>query len=137
MRPPRVAPAVVAVAGGAERMHSPAMTYWQGAARWINGALLAVLAVLLADGLLRLLGARTGNVLVGGARLIAGWLLFPFSGMFAGQPHLVTLVLGVLGYVVVAVVLLTVITARRPAPRPPAHRPTPEPSARPRPPRRT
>jgi hypothetical protein len=86
------------------------MTYWHGPPRWINGVLLAVLAVIVFDGLLRLLGGNAVNPIVGGVRAVAGVLLFPFAAMFAGQPHLVTIVLSVVSYVGLAVVLLAVVT---------------------------
>jgi hypothetical protein len=73
------------------------MSYWQGPARWINLVLLGVLGVILVDGLLRLLGASADNLLVGGVRTVADVLLFPVAGVFAGQPHGVTMLFGVLG----------------------------------------
>lgn len=85
------------------------MTYWEGPYRWINAALLAVLAVLTLDGLLRLVGASEDNLLVRGVRALATPFAAPFDGLWAEQPHVVTYVLAVLGYVVLVLLVFAVL----------------------------
>lgn len=85
------------------------MTYWEGPYRWINAALLAVLAVLSLDGVLRLVGASEDNLIVRGVRALANPLTAPFDGLWEGQPHAVTWLLAVVGWIVLVLVVFAVM----------------------------
>lgn len=99
------------------------MTYWEGPYRWINTALLAVLAVLTLDALLRLAGASEANLIVRGVRALANPVAAPFDGLWADQPHVVTYLLAVVGYILLVLIVFAVLrtlearAARRAAPR--------------------
>ncbi|HWB70975.1 MAG TPA: hypothetical protein VG452_02065 [Egibacteraceae bacterium] len=83
--------------------------YWEGPARWINTVLLVVVGFIGLDTLFRLLQAREANAIVGFVRAVAGWFLAPFRGMFAGQDYLLTALMAVLGYCLLAAIFLAVV----------------------------
>jgi len=89
------------------------MEYWQGPARWVNTALLAVLTLFGVHGLLLLVGAQESNVLVGLIARLARALLTPVAGIVPGQGPLVTTVLGAVFAVGTALVVLAVIRGRQ------------------------
>lgn len=84
------------------------MEYWQGPARWINTILLAVVGFIGFATLFELLGAREQNVIVRFVAMVAGWFLAPFQGMFDDQEFLLTAIIAVLGYSLVAGIALAV-----------------------------
>lgn len=89
------------------------MEYWQGPARWINTALVAVLALFGVHGLLLLIGAQETNPLVGLVARLARGLLTPVAGIVPGQGPLLTTVLGAVLAVVTALVVLAVLRGRQ------------------------
>jgi hypothetical protein len=95
------------------------MSYWEGPSRWINAVLLFILGFLGFHAFFLLLNAQEGNLIVGLVAAVAGFFLAPFEGMFAGQPDLVTILLAVLGYCLLAGIALAITksvqTSRREA----------------------
>lgn len=81
---------------------------WDSASRWINTALLVVVGVIGFDTLFRLLAANETNVIVGFTRAVADVLLAPFQGMFDAQEYLLTALIAVLGYALLAGIALAV-----------------------------
>lgn len=102
------------------------MEYWEGPSRWINTILLAIVGFVGLDTLFQLLGANPANGIVRVVRGVAGFVLAPFDGMFPNQAFLLTALIGVLGYALLAGVALAVVrsvqSSRRPASRRPDDR---------------
>jgi hypothetical protein len=84
------------------------MNYWEGPARWINTLLLVIVGFVGLDTLFQLLGALEGNAIVRLVRAIAGFFLAPFEGMFEDQEYLLTAIIAVLGYSLLAGIALAV-----------------------------
>jgi hypothetical protein len=84
------------------------MNYWEGPARWINTILLVIVGFIGFDTLFELLNANTDNVIVGFTESVAGWFLAPFQGMFPEQDYLLTALIAILGYSLLAGVALAV-----------------------------
>jgi hypothetical protein len=84
------------------------VSYWEGPSRWINAVLLFILGFIGFDTFFRLLGARDSNAIVGGVRAVAGLFLAPFAGMFEGQSDLVTALIAVAGYCLLAGIALAI-----------------------------
>lgn len=84
------------------------MDYWEGPARWINTILLVIVAFVGFDTLFRLLNANEENVIVGTVAAVAGFFLAPFEGMFPDQEFLLTAIIAVLGYSLLAGIALAV-----------------------------
>lgn len=85
------------------------MEYWQGPARWINTILLVIIGFVGFATLFDLLGAREENVIVRFVNSVAGVFLAPFEGMFNDQEFLLTAIIAVLGYSLLAGIALAVI----------------------------
>lgn len=94
------------------------MNYWEGPARWINTILLVIVGFIGFDTLFQLLNANEDNVLVGFTADVAEFFLAPFQGMFPEQEYLLTALIGILGYSLLAGILLA-ITRSVQASRPP------------------
>lgn len=88
--------------------HTGQVSYWEGPSRWINAVLLFILGFIGFDTFFRLLGARDSNAIVGGVRAVAGLFLAPFAGMFEGQSDLVTALIAVAGYCLLAGIALAI-----------------------------
>lgn len=84
------------------------MSYWEGPSRWINALLLFILGFLGFHALFLLLGAQESNFIVGFVGAIAGLFLAPFEGMFAGQSALLTILIAVLGWCLLAGIALAI-----------------------------
>jgi hypothetical protein len=84
------------------------MSYWEGPSRWINALLLFILGFLGFDAFFRLLGANESNLIVGIVRAVAGVFLAPFNGMFDWQSPLLTTLIAVLGYCLLAGIALAI-----------------------------
>lgn len=84
------------------------MNYWEGPARWINTILLVIVGVVGFDTLFKLLDANEGNAIVGFVAAVARVFLAPFQGMFDDQDFLLTAVIAVLGYSLLAGIALAV-----------------------------
>lgn len=84
------------------------MGYWQGVSRWINTVLLLIVAFIGFDTLFRLLEANKNNAIVSFVRDVAAFLLAPFDGMFNDQSYLLTALIAVLGYCLVAAIILMI-----------------------------
>jgi hypothetical protein len=82
------------------------MNYWEGPARWVNTLLLVIVGFVGLDTLFQLLGALEDNLIVRFVRAIAGFFLAPFEGMFENQEFLLTAIIAVLGYSLLAGVAL-------------------------------
>lgn len=96
------------------------MNYWDSVGRWINTLLLFIVGIISFDTLFRLLEAQESNVIVGVTRLLAGTFLVPFRGMFGDQEYVLTSLVAVLGYALLAGIALSVlrgVQATRVAPR--------------------
>lgn len=87
------------------------MRYWEGPARWVNAVLLTVVGFIALDTLFRLLEANPGNVLVGFVRAVASIFLAPFRDMFAEQQFLLTALIAVMGWSLLAAIVLAVLRA--------------------------
>ena len=85
------------------------MSPWDGASRWINTVLLVVVGFVGFDTLFRLLDANEDNVIVGFTRSVAGPFLAPFQGMFDDQEYLLTALIAVLGYALLAGIALAIV----------------------------
>jgi hypothetical protein len=85
------------------------MSYWEGPARWINTILLVIIGFVGFDTLFRLLQAREENAIVGVVRSAATVFLAPFEGMFEEQEYLMTAIIAVLGYCLLAAIVLAVV----------------------------
>lgn len=96
------------------------MNYWDTAGRWINILLLFVVGVISFDTLFRLLEAQDSNVIVRIMRTFSTIFLVPFRGMFGDQEYVMTALVAVLGYALLAGIALSVlrgVQATRSAPR--------------------
>lgn len=89
------------------------MDYWSGPARWINTALLFVLGWILLDAMLLWVRKDSPNVIVRLVRAVAGLFLAPFEGILADQPALLTSVIAVLAYILLACIVLAVLHSRQ------------------------
>lgn len=85
------------------------MEYWQGPARWINTILLVIVGFVGFATLFELLGAREENLIVRFVTTVAGVFLAPFQGMFDDQEFLLTAIIAVLGYSLLAGIALAVV----------------------------
>lgn len=98
------------------------MNYWDSVGRWINTLLVFIVGVLAFDALFRLLEANEDNVIVAFVRGLAVVFLVPFHGMFGEQDYVLTTLIGVLGYALLAGIALGVLRslqASRAQPAPP------------------
>lgn len=84
------------------------MDYWQGPARWINTMLLIIVGFVGFATLFDLLGARDENMIVRFVNSVSGFFLAPFEGMFEGQELLLTAIIAVLGYSLLAGIALAI-----------------------------
>jgi hypothetical protein len=95
------------------------MSYWEGPSRWINALLLFILGFCGFDAFFRLLNANESNLIVGAVRTVARVFLAPFDGMFDWQSPLLTTLIAVLGYCLLAGIALAITksvqTSRRDA----------------------
>lgn len=85
------------------------MNYWDSVGRWINTLLVFIVGVLAFDALFRLLEANEDNVIVSFVRVLSVVFLVPFQGMFGEQDYLLTTLVGVLGYALLAGIALGVL----------------------------
>ncbi|MBW3602696.1 MAG: hypothetical protein KY434_08365 [Actinobacteria bacterium] len=85
------------------------MNYWEGPSRWVNTALLVVVGFIGFDTLFRVLGANRNNAIVGFVRSVSKLFLSPFAGMFTRQHFLLTAVIAILGYCLLAGIILAVL----------------------------
>lgn len=84
-------------------------SYWEGPSRWINTALLVIAGFIGLDALLRLLGANPENGMVSFVRSVAGIFLAPFQNMFADQQYLLTAIIAILGWSLLAGLILAIV----------------------------
>ncbi|HWH32619.1 MAG TPA: hypothetical protein VNU01_08100 [Egibacteraceae bacterium] len=84
-------------------------SYWDGPSRWINTALLVIAGFIGLDTLLRLLGANPENGVVSFVRAVAGVFLAPFRNMFPEQQYLLTALIALLGWSLLAGLILAVV----------------------------
>jgi hypothetical protein len=85
------------------------MNYWDSVGRWINTLLVFIVGVLAFDALFRLLEANEDNVIVAFVRVLSVVFLLPFQGMFGDQDYVLTTLVGVLGYALLAGIALGVL----------------------------
>jgi hypothetical protein len=100
------------------------MNYWDSVGRWINTLLVFIVGVLAFDALFRLLEANEANIIVSAVRVLSVAFLVPFRGMFGEQEFVLTTLIGVLGYSLLAGIALGVLRrlqASRAQPAPPVH----------------
>jgi hypothetical protein len=83
--------------------------YWTGPSRWINTALAVIAGFIGLDTLLRLLDANPGNGIVAFVRSVAGIFLAPFQNMFSEQQYLLTAVIAVLGWSLLAALIQAIV----------------------------
>lgn len=102
------------------------MGSWEGAGRWINTVLLVIVSFIGLDTLFTLLDARESNVIVGFVAAVAGVFLAPFEGMFADQAYLLTALIALLGYILLAAIALAIVRSLQPS-RPTPQAPVPPP----------
>jgi hypothetical protein len=88
------------------------MTYWRGPARWINVALLVLLALLALDALFRLLDADGSSPPAALARLLAAPARAPAAALGAGAPGLLVDLLAALLWILVALLALVAVRSR-------------------------
>ncbi|MBW3604323.1 MAG: hypothetical protein KY460_05295 [Actinobacteria bacterium] len=108
------------------------MNYWDSVGRWINTLLVFIVGVLAFDALFRLLEANEANVIVSSVRALSVAFLVPFQGMFGEQDFVLTTLIGVLGYSLLAGIALGVLRslqASRAQPAPPVQQRPPPPAA--------
>ena len=84
------------------------MEYWHGPARWINTLLLVIVGFVGLATLFELLGALEQNMIVRFVNAVSGFFLAPFEGMFDDQEFLLTAIIAVLGYSLLAGIALAV-----------------------------
>lgn len=89
--------------------HHLRTSYWEGPSRWINTALLVIAGFIGLDTLLRLLGANPANAVVSFVRSIAGIFLAPFQNMFPEQQYLLTAIIAILGWSLLAGLVLAIV----------------------------
>jgi hypothetical protein len=85
------------------------MDYWQGPSRWINAALLFIVAAIAFDAVFLLLGALESNPIVWLVDRVSGLFTAPFDGMFANQPELATHALSLVAWIVIATIALAIV----------------------------
>jgi len=85
------------------------MNYWDSVGRWINTLLVFIVGVLAFDALFRLLEANEDNIIVAFVRGLAVVFLVPFQGMFGEQDYVLTTLVGVLVYALLAGIALGVL----------------------------
>lgn len=85
------------------------MSYWDTIGRWINTVLLFIVGIISFDTLFRLLEAQDSNVIVRVMRVFSTIFLVPFSGMFGDREFVVTALVAVLGYALIAGIALSVL----------------------------
>ncbi|CAN5811293.1 hypothetical protein BH23ACT10_BH23ACT10_34540 [soil metagenome] len=103
------------------------MNYWDSVGRWINTLLVFIVGVLAFDALFRLLEANEANIIVSSVRALSVAFLVPFQGMFGEQDFVLTTLIGVLGYALLAGIALGVLRSLQ------ASRAQPAPSVEPEP----
>lgn len=84
-------------------------SYWEGPSRWINTALLVIIGFIGLDTLLRLLGANEANGIVSFVRAVSGVFLAPFRNMFPEQQYLLTALIAILGWSLLAALVLAIV----------------------------
>ena len=84
-------------------------SYWEGPSRWINTALLVIAGFIGLDALMRLLAANPSNGVVSFVRSVAGVFLAPFQNMFAEQQYLLTAIIAILGWALLAGLILAIV----------------------------
>lgn len=84
-------------------------SYWEGPSRWINTALLVIAGFIGLDTLLRLLGANPENGVVSFVRSVAGIFLAPFRNMFGEQQYMLTAIIAILGWSLLAGLILAIV----------------------------
>lgn len=89
--------------------HTVRMDYWQGPSRWINAALLFIVGFVAFDAVFTLLGAQDSNPIVGLVGAVAGVFEAPFAGMFPNQPDIATQALAIVGWILMATIVLAVV----------------------------
>lgn len=99
--------------GAVEPEKHQAVDYGRGPARWINTALLVVLAWIALDVLLLWVREDSRNIIVRLVRAVAGLFLAPFEGILADQPALLTSVIAALVYFLIACIVLAVLHRRQ------------------------
>jgi multisubunit Na+/H+ antiporter MnhG subunit len=87
------------------------MSTWNGTSRVIYSILLAILGFIGLDTLLRALQANEGNAIVGFVRAVANVLLAPFDDVFLDQNFLLTALIAVLFYSLIAAILIVILGA--------------------------
>ncbi len=87
------------------------MDYWAGPARLVNAVLLFIVGFLAFDLFFLVLRAQDGNFIVGFVNAVAGVFLAPFQGMFSWQSEWLTSIFAILGYILLAGIVLAVIRA--------------------------
>lgn len=125
---------------------------WQGPYRWVSTMLLVIVGFTALDTLFRALGANPESAIVGMVGAVAGLFLAPFGDMFPEQAYLLTALIALLGYALLAAIVVsateTIEAARRDrdaararraaglgSPPRPGHVPPPEPAQEPTQPR--
>ena len=103
------------------------MNYWDSVGRWINTLLVFIVGVLAFDALFRLLEANEDNVIVAFVRVLSVVFLVPFQGMFGDQDYVLTTLVGVLGYALLAGIALGVLRSLQASLSQPAPPVRPEP----------
>jgi hypothetical protein len=103
------------------------MNYWDSVGRWINTLLVFIVGVLAFDALFRLLEANEDNVIVAFVRVLSVVFLVPFQGMFGDQDYVLTTLVGVLGYALLAGIALGVLRSLQASLAQPAPPVRPEP----------
>ncbi|HEX6257780.1 MAG TPA: hypothetical protein VFZ70_18370 [Euzebyales bacterium] len=103
------------------------MNYWDSVGRWINTLLVFIVGVLAFDALFRLLEANEDNVIVAVVRVLSVVFLVPFQGMFGDQDYVLTTLVGVLGYALLAGIALGVLRSLQASLSQPAPPVRPEP----------
>jgi hypothetical protein len=101
------------------------MSAWDGASRWVNTVLLAVVGLIGFDTLFSLLGANDQNVIVAFAGVAGTVLLAPFVGMFEDQDYLLTSLIAILGYALLAGIVLAFLRSVQASRRRPARQTVP------------
>lgn len=84
-------------------------SYWEGPSRWINTALLVIAGFIGLDTLMRLLAANEGNGVVAFVRSVANIFLAPFQNMFSEQQYLLTAIIAILGWSLLAALVQAVV----------------------------
>lgn len=85
------------------------MSRLHASAQWIGTVLLVILAFIALDTLFQLLGANPDNVIVSFVAAVAGIFLAPFMDMFPEQQYLLTALIAILGWSLLAAVIVAII----------------------------